>query len=316
VFASAGDVGSSCPVVGVANGVPGAGLPDQSYPASSPYVMGAGGTTLTVNSDNSYNMEISWDAGGGGMEALEFSPFWQQPVLPTGAVSGAASPIGGLPVSLRGVPDVAMDADFLLSPAAYVLDGADTSNGGTSLASPLSTGCYARLQSRDYNQLGNAGPLYYSTFITAGTPTATVNAMHDITVGANGMYTALPGYDYNTGIGTCDIAAMAKLLPTASAPPTSGTTTGGTTGATTGGTTGTTTGTTTGGTTGSTTGTTTGSTTGGTTGGSGTTPPATTASATASSADPRLSGGGSAAPLSLLALGVAAWTRRRRKTRK
>jgi hypothetical protein len=132
--------------------------------------------------------------------------------------------------------------------------------------------------------------------------------MHDITVGANGMYTALPGYDYNTGIGTCDIAAMAKLLPAASAPPTGGTTTGGTTGATTGGTTGTTTGTTTGGTT--------GSTTGGTTGGSGTTPPATTASATASSADPRLSGGGSAAPLSLLALGVAAWTRRRRKTRK
>jgi len=211
VFASSGDVGSSCPVVGVANGVPGAGLPDQSYPASSPYVMGVGGTTLFVNSDNSYNMEISWDAGGGGPEALEFSPAWQQPVLPTAAVGST------LPVSFRGVPDVAMDADFLLSPAAYVLDGADTSNGGTSLASPLMAGCYSRLQSLSGNTLGPAGPLFYKLFATAGTPTATINAMHDIKVGANGLYTALPGYDFNTGLGTCDIAMMAKLLPPAPA---------------------------------------------------------------------------------------------------
>jgi pseudomonalisin len=204
VFASSGDVGSSCPVVGEANGVPLAGLPDQSYPADSAYVIGVGGTTLTINDDGSYNTEISWDAGGGGIEPTIVAPTWQVPIQPAGALG------------FRGVPDVAMDADFLLSAGAYVLDGADTSNGGTSLASPLMTGCYARLQSRDNNKLGHAGPLLYATFATAGTPFSTTIAMHDITVGANGLFTALPGYDYNTGIGSCDIAAMAALLPTSS----------------------------------------------------------------------------------------------------
>lgn len=211
VFASSGDVGSSCPVVGIANGVPGAGLPDQSYPASSPYVMGVGGTTAFTNTDYSYNMEISWDAGGGGLEPLEFAPSWQQPFLPTSAAGGLS------PVSLRGVPDVAMDADFLLSAGAYVLDGADTSNGGTSLASPLMAGCYARLQSANGNRLGPAGPLFYRLFGTAGTPTSTINAMHDITIGANGLNTALPGYDLTTGLGSCDIAAMNTLIQTAPA---------------------------------------------------------------------------------------------------
>ncbi|MGH3049654.1 MAG: S53 family peptidase, partial [Gaiellaceae bacterium] len=44
VFASSGDTGGFCPVV-PDNGVP-AGAPDVNYPASSPYVVSVGGTTL------------------------------------------------------------------------------------------------------------------------------------------------------------------------------------------------------------------------------------------------------------------------------
>src|SRR3984885_4384547 len=49
VFASSGDTGSACIVGTGENGVPGEGIPMVEYPASSPYVIGAGGTTLVTN---------------------------------------------------------------------------------------------------------------------------------------------------------------------------------------------------------------------------------------------------------------------------
>ena len=95
-FASSGDTGSACAVLPT-NGVPGAGLPDTEYPASSPYVVGVGGTTLDANSKNVYQSEISWNAGGGGASPVENAPAWQAGVVPT--VNS------NLPVTLRGVPD-------------------------------------------------------------------------------------------------------------------------------------------------------------------------------------------------------------------
>ncbi|MDQ1468392.1 MAG: pseudomonalisin, partial [Actinomycetota bacterium] len=59
VFASAGDTGGFCPVGAAVNGVP-AGAPDVNYPASSPWVIGVGGTTLVTNADGSYDAEIAW----------------------------------------------------------------------------------------------------------------------------------------------------------------------------------------------------------------------------------------------------------------
>lgn len=58
VFASAGDTGGFCPVAPT-NGVPG-GVPLPNYPASSPYVVSVGGTSLFTNADNSYQSEIAW----------------------------------------------------------------------------------------------------------------------------------------------------------------------------------------------------------------------------------------------------------------
>ena len=99
-FASAGDTGSFCPVgpAGV-NGVP-LGAPLVNYPAASPYVVAVGGTTLLTNANGSYDKEITWYAGGGGVSQFETSPAWQEAAVAALATTGT-----------RGVPDVAMDAD-------------------------------------------------------------------------------------------------------------------------------------------------------------------------------------------------------------
>ena len=45
MFFSSGDTGSQCPAITGVNGVP-AGIPDTNYPASSPYGIGVGGTSV------------------------------------------------------------------------------------------------------------------------------------------------------------------------------------------------------------------------------------------------------------------------------
>lgn len=199
VFASAGDDGGFCPVEGLSNGVP-AGLPDVLYPASSPYVVSAGGTTLFTNPDGTYNDETAWVAGGGGPSLFEYQPAWQSGVAPPTADSclTAVACLG------KDLPDVAMDADFLNSPADFYNNGAPTTNGGTSLASPLSLGSWARVESYHSNTVGFAAPSLYGD---AGT-----SAFHDVQLGDTGPYPATPGWDYATGNGSFNIAQMDKLI--------------------------------------------------------------------------------------------------------
>jgi pseudomonalisin len=198
VFASSGDNGSACGVVGV-NGVTGAGAPMVEYPASSPYVMGAGGTTLITNSDGTYDQEIAWYAGGGGVSQFELSPFWQTSVNPFSTLG-------------KAVPDVAMDADP--NSGVYIwLNGTEQCcYGGTSLSSPLSLGAFARFQSAHANKVGFAGPAFYNGATPVPSPTSPVG-FHDIILGGNGLYTALPGFDAVTGLGTFDIAKFNTALP-------------------------------------------------------------------------------------------------------
>ncbi len=198
VFASSGDTGGFCPVGAAVNGVP-AGAPDVSYPASSPWVVGVGGTTLVTNTDGSYQDEVAWVAGGGGPSLFEAPPASQSGVAPpAGTLCGAVAVACG-----RGVPDVAMDADPNSGANVYV-GGQPVGVGGTSLSSPLALGVWARMESAAANGLGNAGPLLYAAF---GTP-----AFHDVVLGDTGPYPALPGYDYATGIGTFDVAqAVARI---------------------------------------------------------------------------------------------------------
>jgi len=83
LFASSGDTGSACPNNALGNGDGPVGIPDVSYPASSPYAEGAGGTSLfTGYTSDQYFGEIGWNSGGGGISLFESAEFWQNPENP------------------------------------------------------------------------------------------------------------------------------------------------------------------------------------------------------------------------------------------
>jgi subtilase family serine protease len=221
MFVSTGDTGSSC-ALAPTNGAPMSGPPMVEYPAASPYVVGVGGTTVVANaSDASYVGEASWNAGGGGISQFENSTSWQQTSTPHS--TGLAA------TNLRSLPDIAMAADAFSG--AYFVYGANIPGvgdcstgcavGGTSEASPLAMGSYARLQAAHGNTLGFAAPLFYANYyknqnstttVTGPPPTQALGGFHDIITGGNGLYTALPGYDYTTGVGTLDIAVLSSQL--------------------------------------------------------------------------------------------------------
>jgi pseudomonalisin len=207
-FASSDDQGSACPVEGT-NGVPLSGPPDTSYPASSPYVIASGGTLLFTNADYTYDFEVAADFSGGGPSYFETSPFWQSY---TG--SGSLPIVPSSEAGDRGVPDVSMCAggfEVAICAANIIVDGASELIGGTSLSSPLSMGSWARIQTAHKNKVGFAGPLIYQ--LANGGPTPSSPVFNDVTLGGNGLYTALPGYDYVTGLGSWDIYNINKQLP-------------------------------------------------------------------------------------------------------
>ena len=208
-FASSGDNGSACPapLPESLNGTPLSGAPEVLYPASSPFVIAVGGTNLFTNADYTYNQEVAWEASGGGTSLFESSPFWQadtgsgtQPIVPSSDADN------------RGVPDVAMCAggtELAVCAATTFVNGATALMGGTSLAAPLSMGAWARIESAHNNQLGFAGPLIYplANGAAVGPPPVAPSSpvFNDVVIGANGLFTALPGYDYVTGLGSWDI---------------------------------------------------------------------------------------------------------------
>lgn len=198
VFASAGDTGGFCPVA-PNNGVP-LGIPDVNYPASSPYVVSVGGTTLVTSASGDYSQEIAWLAGGGGISLFESSPSWQ---AGDGSLYTNLATLCSVQGCGRTVPDVANDADPNSGANVYV-DGTPVGVGGTSLSSPLTLGEWARMETADSNGLGFASPLFYKNLGSA--------AFHDITLGDTGPYPATPGYDLATGIGTLDVAQAIKVI--------------------------------------------------------------------------------------------------------
>jgi pseudomonalisin len=195
-FASTGDTGSFCPVEVGENGVP-AGAPLVNYPASSQYVTAAGGTTLLAASNGTYDEEIAWYAGGGGISQFEAPPYWQT----------NAKVLSATELNSRGIPDVAMDADPYSGANVYV-NGAVEVVGGTSLSSPLSVGVWARMISAN-PKLGFAPIHLYSLYDGATTPGSYPSGgFHDIILGCDGLYCALPGWDFTTGLGSFFISQL------------------------------------------------------------------------------------------------------------
>jgi subtilase family serine protease len=213
-------------------------------PASLPYVTGMGGTEFSegdgtgatqywsgTNNSNggsalSYIPEMVWNdtatdgslaASGGGVSTLFSKPSWQV---------GAGVP----PDGQRDVPDLALNASadhdgYLICSRSSCVDGFRRSDGtlniigGTSAAAPTFAGVVALLVRQTNQPQGNVNPILYG--LAATTP----NAFHDITMGDNmvpctqgskdcpgsGMigFSAGPGYDLTTGLGSVDVGALA-----------------------------------------------------------------------------------------------------------
>ncbi len=159
------------------------------YPASSPYVLAVGGTSLTLDSNNNYVSESAWTSGGGGTSSYEARPGYQTNY--------------GLTYSGRSTPDVAFDADP--NTGVYVYDSYTYTPGwyevgGTSLSAPSWAGIIARADQGRSTPL-STNNLTSRTEYNAATGSVYSSNYHDITTGSNG-HSAGPGYDQATGVGS------------------------------------------------------------------------------------------------------------------
>ena len=197
VCVASGDGGSSDGASGSAAQV--------DFPASSPFALGCGGTSLRA-SRTQIASEVVWNdgstggAGGGGMSAFFAVPSWQQGLAATTS-AGARSALSG-----RGVPDVAGDADPQTGYSVRI-DGTDTVIGGTSAVAPLWAGLVALANALNGRTTGFLNPLLY----------AHATALRDITQGNNGAYEAAVGWDACTGLGTPIGQEVAKVMATSGA---------------------------------------------------------------------------------------------------
>jgi subtilase family serine protease len=184
------------------------------FPASSPHVLACGGTQLIGDlNTNTITSEVVWNelannegAGGGGVSDVFPLPSWQANVgVPT---------IEGSTGTGRGVPDVAGNADPVTG-YLVVVDGKQQPIGGTSAVAPLWAGLIARLAQATGKKFGLLQPLIYGG-VTAG---AAAQGFNDITEGNNGAYSAGPGWDATTGLGSP--SGQALLTHLSDPPPTS-----------------------------------------------------------------------------------------------
>jgi kumamolisin len=182
IVVACGDNGSTDGVAGSANHV--------DFPASSPHVLACGGTTLK-GTGSVIATEVVWNetavnegATGGGVSAVFPLPSWQS----SANVPAPATSTGG-----RGVPDVAGDADPSTGYTVRV-DGQTMVIGGTSAVAPLWAGLIALANAHNRSSSGFVNPTLYASSAT--------RAFRDITQGNNGGFSARPGWDACSGLGT------------------------------------------------------------------------------------------------------------------
>ena len=207
IFAASGDLGSSNLSTPFRLGC--------YHPASSPYVTSVGGTTLNI-SGTSIVSETVWNSGsngtGGGISTRYTSlPSWQTGKTYKKYPSGNTTNL-----TVRGVPDVAANADGLSGYSYYM----GISNqpvetiyggtmGGTSAAAPLWAALICLLNTNLGTRFGFINPFLYSN----------TSLLNDIISGNNtceGLsatdgYSATTGWDACTGLGSPIGQAIYKL---------------------------------------------------------------------------------------------------------
>jgi kumamolisin len=184
VCAAAGDSGSDDSV--------GDGKVHVDFPASSPYVLGCGGTKLVVKGTK-VSSEVVWheaadSATGGGVSNFFPLPDYQAKAK--------------VPLSIdtkfkgRGVPDVAGNADPNTGYKVRV-DGQNMVIGGTSAVAPLMAGLIALVNEKNGKSAGFINPQIYAA---AGSCRDIIKG-NNITTTTNKGYKAAKGWDGCTGLG-------------------------------------------------------------------------------------------------------------------
>jgi hypothetical protein len=214
----------------------------QDDPASQPYVVGVGGTTIDNPSqpaeEHVWNDGPVWGAGGGGISQAWPMPSWQLAASVPGIHDAATfqgastfeagelnrpgyafcqtdNPAGVSQAACRQVPDVSAEADeFTGAITVYAGSfGGWQTYGGTSSATPIWAALLAvtnesptcRANSVTGNGVGFVSPLLYSV---ASDPTAYAASFNDVTqgnndaFGASGFFSATAGYDMASGLGS------------------------------------------------------------------------------------------------------------------
>ena len=172
----------------------GDGRAHADFPASSPYVVGCGGTQLIIT-PSGHPWETVWNNGpgsasGGGVSKVFPLPSWQRHV----GVPPSVNP--GHHVG-RGIPDVCGVADPETGVVIITLDGQHLAViGGTSATAPMWAALIARLNQALGAPVGFLNPMLYGAFAHG--------VLRDVIHGNNGAYAARWGWDACTGLGSPD----------------------------------------------------------------------------------------------------------------
>ncbi len=167
VFAASGDAGA----------YNGQSTLNVNFPASDPYVMAVGGTTLSIASGGTYLSETAWSGSGGGESSVFSRPAYQPDLS-----------------SNRMVPDVAFNSGTYI--CAYV-SGKWGNYYGTSIAAPAWAALDAILNQKLSGKSNQFEKSIYQAYYSSGT-----SVFHKISSGSNGYYTANGSYNMVTGVGT------------------------------------------------------------------------------------------------------------------
>src|SRR5581483_11088083 len=194
------------------------------YPASSPEVVGVGGTTLhssgvAAPNDGSNWNETAWSCtgqlscsssgsksggSGGGASSVFSAPSYQTAAITDAPFAGSRH---------RLVPDISADGDPATGFEIYTTDPTYSSTkghrfavGGTSLATPVSAALFTNALAAHHVTagVGDIHPALYDASLADG------GAFRDVTSGSNGAFGDAPsdpsvnaqaGYDTVTGLG-------------------------------------------------------------------------------------------------------------------
>lgn len=175
------------------------------FPSISQYVVSVGGTKLNYNSLGKSVKETGWVNGGGGPSIFVPMPTWQK-TFGLDKTSGEH----------RATPDVSFDASRASRVSIYdstPYNGVSgwSVMGGTSLGAPCWAGIIACINGQRIKPMKNARELLYRA---AGKYSYTnpYSCFFDVTKGKAGSFSAKPGYDFVTGLGSPNIRNLIRFL--------------------------------------------------------------------------------------------------------